>query len=170
MMATVATPDTARCFPPVISPHTRLLILGSLPGKASLAAGRYYAHPRNQFWLLLQSVLQQPLAALDYAARLQTLLTHGVGLWDVVAQARRHSSLDSDIRNAEHNDLRSLLQQWPTIRAVAFNGQTAGRAARQLPMDLPFTILPSSSPALTLPLAKKQQCWQDQLLPLLHPG
>lgn len=169
-MVTATTPDTARCFQPVINQQTRLLILGSLPGTTSLAAGRYYAHPRNQFWLLLQSLLQQPLVALDYPDRLKRLLANGIGLWDVVAQAQRRGSLDSDIRHAEPNDLRALLQAWPAVRAVAFNGQTAGRAARQLPANLPFAILPSSSPALTLPFAEKQQSWRRLLDPLLSPG
>ena len=102
----------ARCFAPVVNANTQVLILGSLPGAASLAAQQYYAHPRNRFWPLLAAVLKQPdLPALAYPARLQALLAAGVGLWDVVAQAQRRGSLDANIRDAQANPLPALIAQ-----------------------------------------------------------
>src|SRR3546814_883544 len=89
------SPPRAHAFPPVADARTRVLILGSLPGRASLAAGEYYANPGNGFWRLLGAAVGTELAALPYAARLEALLAHGVGLWDVIAHAERAGSLDS---------------------------------------------------------------------------
>lgn len=148
-------------FAPVVDADTRILILGSLPGDASLAAAQYYAHPRNQFWRLLGAVLAVPLADLPYLQRLAAMQQHGVGLWDVVAEASRRGSLDSAIRDARANPLAELVASLPALRVVAFNGQTAGKAAPQLAASgVPVLVLPSSSPAHTLAFDKKLQEWQ----------
>ena len=150
-------------FPPSSSPDAEVLILGSMPGQASLQAQQYYAHPRNQFWPLLAAVLKQPdLPALAYPARLQALLAAGIGLWDVVAQAQRRGSLDANIRDAQANPLPALIAQLPRLHTVAFNGATAARAAVQLtPYPwLRVLPLPSSSPAHTLAFAEKLAAWQ----------
>jgi len=117
-------------LPPVISPQARLVVLGSFPGEASLAAGQYYAHPRNQFWPLLSALLGEDLLALGYARRLQRLRAHGVGLWDVIADCRRQGSLDSAIRDARYNDLASLRRRAPGLVAVGHNGGESARAMR----------------------------------------
>ena len=148
-------------FAPVVDADTRILILGSLPGDASLAAAQYYAHPRNQFWRLLGAVLAVPLADMPYPQRLAAMQQHGVGLWDVVAEASRRGSLDSAIRDARANPLAELVASLPALRVVAFNGQTAGKAAPQLAASgVPALVLPSSSPAHTLAFDKKLQEWQ----------
>ena len=148
-------------FAPVVDADTRILILGSLPGDASLAAAQYYAHPRNQFWRLLGAVLAVPLADMPYLQRLAATQQHGVGLWDVVAEASRRGSLDSAIRDARANPLAELVAGLPALRVVAFNGQTAGKAAPQLAASgVPVLVLPSSSPAHTLAFDKKLQEWQ----------
>ncbi|CAN5214437.1 DNA-deoxyinosine glycosylase [soil metagenome] len=135
-------------FPAVVDANTRVLILGSLPGDASLALAQYYGHPRNAFWRLLEGVLETPLVALAYEARLATLLSHGVGLWDVIAQAQRPGSLDAAIIDAEANDLFALVDTLPALRGVAFNGSTAAKLGGKLLGDrLPTLALPSSSPA-----------------------
>jgi len=97
-----------RAFPPVTNANTRLLILGSLPGDRSLAAGRYYAHQQNAFWHLTGTVLDEDLAAMPYESRLERLLARGVGLWDIIETAQRPGSLDSAIKNAEVRDLPAL--------------------------------------------------------------
>lgn len=149
------------CFPPVFDQTTQVLILGSLPGDASLQAQQYYAHPRNQFWQLLGEVLGEPLAAQPYRQRLTTIQRHGVGLWDVIAEAQRRGSLDGNIRDQQHNDLAQLIESLPQLQLVAFNGQTAGRQQRQIAtLGIACLILPSSSPAHTLPYAQKLQAWQ----------
>src|SRR3954470_14701487 len=102
-----------RSFPPPIFPETRLLVLGSLPGDRSLAAQRYYAHPQNQFWRLMSGVIGRDLVALDYEARLAALSAAQIGLWDVVASARREGSTDAAIRDHVGNDLPALAASLP---------------------------------------------------------
>lgn len=160
-----------RSFAPVVDAGTRLLVLGSLPGERSLAAARYYAHPQNQFWRLIGSVIGQDIAALPYEERLAALRAAGVGLWDVVASATRTGSLDGAIRDHQANDLATLIASLPALRAVAFNGATSARLGRKAIGDTRLALidLPSSSPAYTLAYAEKQARWQ-QLAPYLpHP-
>src|SRR5690349_19712286 len=114
-------------FPPVLDHATRILILGSFPGEASLAAQQYYAHPRNQFWRLLSAVLDDELAALPYPQRLQRLQVHRIGLWDVLAACEREGSLDTAIRRPRANDFARLKHQCPSLFRVCFNGKTAGK-------------------------------------------
>lgn len=151
-------------FPPVVDQNTHTLILGSLPGAASLAAGRYYAHPRNQFWRLLGAAIGADLQGLDYGARLAVLLRRGIGLWDVIADAERIGSLDAAIRNHAPNDLRNLVRALPALRTIAFNGGAAARigSAQLGPMgdSLRLLRLPSSSPAHTLPFEAKLRAWR----------
>jgi len=150
------------CFPPVTRPDTRLLVLGSLPGAVSLAQQRYYAHPQNQFWRLMEAVIGRTLVALDYEARLEALLDAGVGLWDTVASATREGSLDANIRLHEASDLTALVERLPLLRAIAFNGGTSARIGRrELAGTTGFALvdLPSSSPAYTLPFAAKRETW-----------
>ena len=140
----------------------RLFILGSLPGDASLAAQRYYAHPTNQFWRLLGGAIGEELDALDYPRRLALLAERRIGLWDVIASARRPGSLDQAIRAAEHNRIEHLLNDFPGLRAIAFNGGTAGTIGRKLigkAARVALIDLPSSSAANTLPLAAKAEAW-----------
>ena len=161
-----ALPSSRRVgLAPVIDPGIRLLVLGSLPGEASLAAQRYYAHPRNQFWSLMDAVTGEDLPALDYEARLRALLKHRIGLWDVVAEAHREGSLDSNIRGHVGNDVAGLAASLPCLAAIAFNGGTAAKiglkALGMLAGRCTFITLPSSSPAYTLPLAEKLSAWQE---------
>lgn len=149
-------------FAPVVDPRTRLLILGSLPGDASLAAGQYYGHPRNAFWRLVGGVIGRDLAALPYDDRLAALATAGIGLWDVIGSAERVGSLDAAIRRPEAADLRGLVAGLPALRAVAFNGGTAarlGRAALSDATGAELIDLPSSSPAHARPFGQKAAAW-----------
>ena len=149
------------CFPPVVRSDTRLLVLGSLPGAMSLAAGRYYANPRNQFWRLMEAVIDRPLADVDYEQRLALLLDSGVGLWDTVAAAQRPGSLDADIRLHAASDLLALTGTLPCLGAVAFNGGTSAKVGRPQMGDAELDLidLPSSSPAYTLPFHEKRARW-----------
>src|SRR4051794_20638463 len=92
-------------LPPIARPDAVLFVLGSLPGDASLAAQRYYAHPTNQFWRLLSLAIGEELTRLDYDQRLTRLAERRIGLWDVIATATRPGSLDQAIRSAEHNQV-----------------------------------------------------------------
>ena len=135
-------------LPPVVGPGTRLMLLGSFPGAASLQAQQYYAHPRNQFWPLLGALWGIDLRALPYPQRLEQLLAHSLGLWDVYARCRRQGSLDSAIRDAELNDLARLRSLAPQLQAVAHNGAESARQRHHLEaLGLPVLRLPSTSPA-----------------------
>ncbi|MCW3796648.1 DNA-deoxyinosine glycosylase [Sphingomonas sp. BN140010] len=155
-------------FPPVVDQDTRLLICGSLPGEASLRATRYYAHPQNQFWRLLEVVLEEPLAGLAYEERLAVLRRRGIGLWDTVATAHRTGSLDQALREVTRNSLQALAATLPILRGIGFNGATAAKLGRYELAGTELTLidLPSSSPAYTLPLNEKAERW-TALRPLL---
>lgn len=147
-------------FAPITDATTRVLILGSLPGAKSLAAGAYYANPQNGFWRLTGGVIGADLVSLAYPARLAALLAAGIGVWDVVATARRSGSLDGAIREVEGNDLAALVASLPVLRLVAFNGQKAAAiGSRLLDPATPRLTLPSSSPAHTMRVADKARSW-----------
>lgn len=151
-----------QAFEPVATPDAKILILGSLPGEASLKARRYYAHPQNRFWHLVGRVLGIDLLSLDYSARLETLKANGIALWDTIASASRSGSLDTAIREAEHAPLADLVARIPALRAVGFNGRKSAQIGRpQLANSgLALIDLPSSSPAYAaMPLAEKERLW-----------
>ncbi|HEY0335248.1 MAG TPA: DNA-deoxyinosine glycosylase [Stenotrophomonas sp.] len=157
----------------------RVLVLGSMPGAASLQAGRYYAHPRNRFWPLASALLGiEP--ALDYPARLAALQARGVGLWDVIGRCARPGSLDASIRRASivANPLPQLLPALPGLRVVACNGAEAHRAWRRYVapaltpalQGLPILSLPSTSPAnAAWSLPRLCEAW-SVIVPYLDSG
>lgn len=152
-----------RAFEPVADDRTRLLVLGSLPGDASLKAAQYYAHPQNGFWRLIGVAVGRDLHAMAYADRIEALRVAGVGLWDVIASAERPGSLDAAIRSPQAADLRGLIAGLPNLKAVAFNGATAAKGGRKSLAGvegLTLIDLPSSSPAhATRTLAEKAEHW-----------
>jgi len=147
---------------PVVDEHTRVLVLGSFPSAASLAAGQYYAHPRNQFWTILSTLWSTDLRALPYAQRLDAVQRRGLGIWDVYASCLREGSLDSAIRTAQPNDLAGLVKRLPQLRAIAHNG---GESARSMALTRALARevvrLPSTSPAnASWSLQRKLEAWQ----------
>ena len=155
-------------LPPVLSPATRLVILGSFPGVASLRAQQYYGHPQNQFWRLLAALLTDDATALvqaPYAERLRWLLAQGLGVWDVYASCQREGSLDSAIRAPVLNDLASLRVHCPQLAALAHNGGESYRHARHTrALGLPVYRLPSSSPAhASWSFERKLDAWREVL-------
>lgn len=152
-----------RAFAPFADARTRVLVLGSLPGDASLKAAQYYAHPQNGFWRLMGGVIGRDLHAMAYPERVEALRTAGVGLWDVIASAERKGSLDAAIRSPEAADLRGLIAGLPNLKAVAFNGATAAKGGRRILAGvegLTLIDLPSSSPAhASRTLAEKAESW-----------
>lgn len=136
-------------FPPVVTPGMRVLILGSLPGDASLAAGEYYAHPQNRFWRVLATIAGVDPPA-EYRAKLKVLESLNTGLWDVVGRAARHGSLDSSISDPEPNALDQLIAEHPTLTAIGFNGAASKRIFDRHfnPVaSIRYLALPSTSPA-----------------------
>lgn len=111
-------------LPPIINENCQILILGSLPGEASLKAQQYYAHPQNQFWPIIAAILQEELPN-TYLERTAMLLEHRIALWDVIHFAQRQGSLDSNIKAAVPNDLEQLISSYPSITKIILNGNEA---------------------------------------------
>ena len=161
-------------FPPILGARPRILVLGSLPGIASLQAGEYYAHPRNQFWPIMAALCGFAPEA-PYAARTAALRAAGVCVWDVLAEAARPGSADADIdaATARAHDVRGLLVRQRSISLLAFNGAAAQRHFARLVLpalpgqrrsDIRFVTLPSTSPAhATLGPAGKLRRWRAAL-------
>lgn len=140
---------------PIIGTRPRLLLLGSMPGSASLLEQRYYAHPRNLFWPFMQQLFGIPVE-LGYQQRCQWLTAQGIALWDVIARCERPGSLDSAIKKSSVicNAIPQLLEAEPQIRKICFNGAKAAEEFKRhlLPVlqhrsDIKYVQLPSSSPA-----------------------
>jgi hypoxanthine-DNA glycosylase len=153
-------------LPPLLDAHTRLVVLGSFPGVASLRAQQYYGHPQNQFWKIMATLLSSDAAivlTMAYAERVQWLLNQGVGLWDVYAACEREGSLDANIQNAQPNDLQSLRTRCPALVAIAHNGGESFKHAKLTrALGLPVHRLPSTSPAnASWTLARKLAAWRE---------
>lgn len=157
-------------LPALAGPRTRVLILGSFPGVASLAAQQYYGHPQNHFWRVLAALWpDEPMPeADDYAARCAWVLARGLGIWDVYAACEREGSLDTSIRHARLNDFAALRAGLPALAAIAHNGGESFARARKvrlglgLPPDSPVLSLrlPSTSPAnASWSFARKRETW-----------
>ena len=159
----------------------RVLVLGSLPGAASLAAGEYYAHPRNAFWTLMGE-LAGAGAELPYEQRCERLVAAGIAVWDVCAAARRPGSLDAaiDVASVQPNDFAALFSRYPCLALIAFNGAKAAELYRRLVLPslgaatgvasaavrLPQVVLPSTSPAHAgRTLESKLAAWRAALVP-----
>ena len=159
-------------FDPIADASSRLLILGSMPGKASLQAGQYYAHPRNLFWTLIGSLLGIDPAA-PYGERVAKLRNEGIALWDVLKSCTRTSSLDSDIDDSSIvvNEFDEFFPAHPAVRTICFNGAKAEEVYRRhvLPKlsgieDLAYHRLPSTSPAnASIPPTRKLESWRAAL-------
>jgi hypoxanthine-DNA glycosylase len=160
---------TVTCFPPVADSNARVLILGSMPGERSLAAGQYYAHPANAFWTIVGGYCGTSRDA-PYADRLRAVRARGIALWDVLQRCERQGSLDADIvvASALPNDFVDFLARHRGIRAVLCNGATSFRLFTQRvapglgPRGEQLTVhrLPSTSPAhASLRPAQKRALW-----------
>ena len=160
---------------PLVSPATRLLVLGSFPGVRSLQLQQYYAHPQNQFWTILRQLWPQAGWPADgnYGQRCACALAQGLGIWDVYASCERSGSLDSAIRQAQLNDFPGLLRQCPQLTGIAHNGGESYRHARAVAQALAdagltdrvqIHKLPSTSPAnASWSLPRKLAAWRQVL-------
>lgn len=150
-----------RGLPPIVDASTRVLVLGSFPGVASLAARQYYAHPRNHFWPIAGAILGEPLAALPYVERLERLRERGLGLWDIIVACYRRGSSDGAIRDAERGSVARIRRVAGSLALVCFNGNTAATAEPAWrAAGYATLVLPSTSPAYTRPFAEKLAAWR----------
>lgn len=156
-------------LPPIENPAAKVLVLGSMPGGASLRAGRYYAHGQNLFWQFM-GVLVGAAPTLPYPERIERLRAAGIALWDVIATCEREGSLDSAIRDAVANDFGHFFATHPSVATVLFNGAKAEDTFRRqvpgsvLPSGLRLIRLPSTSPAnRSQPADAKLSTWRQAL-------
>ena len=148
-------------FAPIISKNSKILILGSVPGIKSLEMQEYYAHPQNKFWKILFELFKEDFTA-DYSEKLKFLQRNHVAVWDVIDSCERKGSLDTEIRNENHHNILQLLDDFPSIKAIFCNGQKSFKTLKKiLPHDfqIPIFVLPSTSPAYTIPYDKKLKEW-----------
>jgi hypoxanthine-DNA glycosylase len=170
-----AATERIKGFPPLVGTNPRLLVLGSMPSRESLARHRYYAHPRNAFWPLLTDLLG--ISASDYDGRVREVTARGIAVWDVLRDCIRPGSLDSAIeeKTASTNDFNAFFSAHTGIALIAFNGTKAESLYRRrvLPVLEPHFIhhasvrLPSTSPANAgMNYEQKKNAWRV----LLDPG
>ena len=162
-----------RSFPPIAGRAARVLVLGSMPGRASLEAGRYYAHPHNAFWRIVGELLEIDPRA-PYAARVRALKAARIALWDVLHSCVREGSLDTRIEEELANDFAAFFRRHPGVTHVFFNGAKAeasfrrhvlpGLGAMGATMRLRYSRLPSTSPAHAgMTYARKRRAWRAVL-------
>lgn len=170
--------NVVHSFAPIVDRNATTLILGSMPGVASLEAQQYYAHPRNAFWPIMGSLFGAG-PDLPYDARTARLRSHGIAVWDVLKLCTRQGSLDSAIVESSivTNDFDGLFAEYASIDRVFFNGAKAAESYRRYvgkPETLPhmsFTRLPSTSPAhAALSGDAKIRAWSAALRPAPASG
>lgn len=161
-------------FPPICDPNATVLILGSMPGVQSLAAGQYYAHARNAFWPIMERVLGLE-AGRDYADRVEALRAARIAVWDVLHSCHRIGSLDTNIRpdTIKINNFLDFFRRHPRVELICFNGSMAENEFRRHVLPglsseaFRFVKLPSTSPANTMTLDKKAKAWMAELAPVI---
>lgn len=154
-------------FAPLINQTTKIIVVGTMPGVASLEAQEYYAHPRNAFWKIIAALYHNGESFKDYTAKKSCLLSHNIGLWDSLQSCSREGSLDSDIKNACPNDFEKLLNDYPVAKLI-FNGNKAfeffKRFHKQILENISYATMPSTSPAnATISFDEKLEKWKKAL-------
>ncbi len=146
---------------PIIDKQSRILILGSFPGRQSLIKKQYYANSQNHFWRIIASVLGIGDVPVSYLEKTKMLLTHRIALWDVVQSCCRQGSRDDTIRAVEINDFNSFLKKYPNINAIFCNGKKSYQLFKQYydSSNIPCEYLPSSSPLNTQTFDFKKKRW-----------
>lgn len=162
------TPEILECFAPSINTETKILVIGTMPGVASLEAAQYYAHPRNAFWKIIAQLFNKGKDFQSYQEKISCTLTHGIGLWDNLQNCIREGSLDSNIKNAVPNDFETLVANHHIVKLL-FNGKKSfeffKRYHGKLLEKTAYEILPSTSPAnATLSFEKKLALWKKALM------
>lgn len=152
-------------FPALIDENTKILVLGTMPGGRSILKGEYYANPTNQFWKIIFRTFNSGESVLRYDDKTELLLKNRIGLWDVLYRANRAGSLDSNIQNEELNTFEQLFKDFSKIKAIIFNGQKPAnyfKGIRNIPKDIEYYILPSTSSANTnKTFESKFQEWKE---------
>ncbi|MFQ3174850.1 MAG: hypoxanthine-DNA glycosylase [Flavobacterium sp.] len=149
-------------FPPFINSDTEILILGTMPGIASLEKQEYYAHPRNHFWKIIYTLFDSMPVSGVFNEKIKFLQLNKIGLWDVLENCERRGSLDVHIKNQTENDFKSLFQEFPGINKIVFNGKESYRFfANKFGQieGITYYVMPSTSPANTIAFENKLKSW-----------
>jgi hypoxanthine-DNA glycosylase len=150
-------------FPPIVNTETEILILGTMPGIISLEKQEYYAHKQNQFWKILFTVFANGTVPELFKEKCKVLQQNKIGLWDVLANCERKGSLDIHIKNHTENDILGLLQEFPKINRILFNGKESQRYFMKKFGNITgivFYVMPSTSPANTVNFEEKLKLWR----------
>ncbi len=157
-----------KSFAPVIDDETEVMVIGTMPGEASLKAQEYYAYKHNLFWKIVAELLGGGAAFEDYESKLSCLRQAHIGLWDNLQYCERKGSLDSHIKNAQPNDFEALLRRFPKVRRLVFNGQQSYKFFKkfhpQLMAQFECVAAPSTSPAnASVSAGDKLAAWRKAL-------
>lgn len=156
-------------FLPIIPSEPKVLVLGTMPGIASLQQQQYYGHPRNHFWKIISYLYNETEIPNNYDEKIAILMRHKIALWDVLAFCERQGSLDVAIKNPVPNNINQLLKEQPSISKIIFNG----KESRKLFMKhiktndlshIEFHVVPSTSPANTIKFELKLALWREAFL------
>ena len=153
-------------FPPFVNATTEILILGTMPGIASLEKQEYYAHPRNNFWKIIYTLLNSLPIAENFEEKISLLQNHKIGLWDVLENCERKGSLDIHIKNHKENNFEMLLEEFSGITKIVFNGKESHKyffkKFGQI-KGIKYYVMPSTSPANTMSFENKLKIWSAML-------
>lgn len=146
-------------FQPISNADSKILILGTMPGNDSLKMNEYYAHARNAFWKIMFGIFDQPFSN-DYNVKKELLLKNQIALWDVLKACKRKGSLDVNIIEEEVNNFNDFFEKHSHINHLFFNGQQSSNFfSRNQKSNIPYTTLPSTSPAHTMLFKEKLTAW-----------
>ena len=149
-------------FPPFVNSRTKILILGTMPGIASLEKQEYYAHKRNHFWKIMYTLLDNLPISEIFEEKIQLLQANNIGLWDVLENCERKGSLDIHIKNQKENDFETLFKEFPGISKIVFNGKESHKyflkKFGQI-KGITYYLMPSTSPANTMSFDNKLKIW-----------
>ena len=149
-------------FPPFVNSQTKILILGTMPGVASLEKQEYYAHKRNHFWKIMYTLLDNLPISEIFEEKIQLLQANNIGLWDVLENCERKGSLDIHIKNQKENDFETLFKEFPGISKIVFNGKESHKyflkKFGQI-KGITYYLMPSTSPANTMSFDNKLKIW-----------
>jgi hypoxanthine-DNA glycosylase len=154
-------------FPAFIDSNTKILILGTMPGIASLTKQEYYANPRNHFWRIMYTLFDTLPVSDSFEEKIQLLQKNKIGLWDVLENCERKGSLDIHIKNHKENDFEMLFKHYPEIHTIVFNGKESHKyfikKFGQIE-GITYYVMPSTSPANTMSFENKLKIWSTGFL------
>lgn len=154
-------------FPALVDSNTKILILGTIPGIASLTKQEYYGNPRNHFWRIMYTLFDTLPVSDSFEEKIQLLKKNKIGLWDVLENCERKGSLDIHIKNHKENDFEMLFKQYPEIHTIVFNGKESHKYfIKKLGQieGITYYVMPSTSPANTMSFENKLKIWSTGFL------